>query len=245
MSVKAIAQNGVNAALRPFRVQVVAGFSADPGVKSFVSARQTIVGARREGLAVRDYIDKHNAQPGATAAAVEAMLRLAELDQADTVCEIGPGTGRYAELVISALHPAVYEMYETAADWLPHLRKLPAARIMPADGRTLSQTKPESVDLVHANKVFVYLPLVSTIRYLEEMARVVRPGGVMAFDIVTEDCMDEAVIKTWVANNSVIYSMIPKQWTIDLLDRHGLLFLGSSFSPLSDGRTELLVFRKK
>jgi hypothetical protein len=39
--------------------------------------------------------------------------------------------------------------------------------------------------------------------------------------------------------------MISRKWTIDLLDRRGLTLLGSSFAPLSGGRTELLVFRKR
>lgn len=37
------------------------------------------------------------------------------------------------------------------------------------------------------------MPLVMTVGYLREMARVVRPGGVVAFDVVTENCMDETV----------------------------------------------------
>ena len=86
------------------------------------------------------------------------MLELADLhDECETVCEIGPGSGRYAEEVIAALHPDTYEVYETATDWLPYLRKLPNAVIRACDGHTLSQTSSASVDLVHAQKVFVYL----------------------------------------------------------------------------------------
>lgn len=39
--------------------------------------------------------------------------------------------------------------------------------------------------------------------------------------------------------------MTPRQRTIDLLDRSGLSLVGSAFAPLSGGRTELLVFRKR
>lgn len=202
--------------------------------------------ARRAGLSVCDYIDQFSAEPGATAATVRAMLELAQLgDGVDRVCEIGPGTGRYAEHIIAALDPAVYEVYETAADWLPHLRELPNVKLMPADGHSLSATESGSVDLVHAQKVFVYLPLVTTVGYLWEMAYVVRPGGVVAFDIVTENCMDETVTSRWVADGAMLYSMTPRQWTVDLLDRSGLSLVGSAFAPLSGGRTELLVFRKR
>lgn len=202
--------------------------------------------ARRAGLSVCDYIDQYSAEPGATSATVQAMLRLAQLgDRVDRVCEVGPGTGRYAEHVIAALKPGAYEVYETATDWLPHLRELPSVELMPADGHSLSPTASESIDLVHAHKVFVYIPLVVTVGYLREMARVARPGGVVAFDVVTENCMDETVTERWVAEGATLYSMIPRQWVIDLLDRSGLALVGSAFAPLSGGRTELLVFRKR
>jgi len=246
MSAKVRLQQGVNGMLRPLGMQIVRGFSPDPSIQSFVSARRTIAAASQAGLSVSDYIDQQNAEPGTTGGTVDAMLQLAGLTgHVDRVCEIGPGTGRYAERVIAALQPDVYEIYETARDWLPHLGRLPGAVLQSADGRTLSHTRSESVDLVHANKVFVYVPLVTTIGYLEEMARVVRPGGAIAFDIVTEGCMDEATTKLWVSRNSTLYSMIPRQWTIDLLDRHGLSLLGSYFAALSGGQTELLVFRKQ
>jgi hypothetical protein len=48
------------------------------------------------------------------------MLKLGDLgdlhDKCGTVCEIGVGSGRFAEEVIAALHPDRYEIYETARD---------------------------------------------------------------------------------------------------------------------------------
>jgi phospholipid N-methyltransferase len=245
MLVKAAIHNGVNGVLRPLGVQLVRGFSADPAVKPFVSAKKTMTAARRAGLSVGDYIDGRHAVPGATATTVDAMLRLAALTSpVSRVCEIGPGTGRYAERVIAELRPEVYEIYETASDWLPRLRQLPHVKVQSADGHTLGPTAAGSVDLVHAHKLFVYIPLVITVGYLQEMARVVRPGGAVAFDIVTEACMDEDVTQSWVSQNAVIYSMISRQWTIDLLRRRGLVLVGSAFVPLVGGKTELLVFRR-
>jgi SAM-dependent methyltransferase len=246
MSVIARFHSGVNRALRPVGVQVVRGFSSDAAVQSFLPARRTLAAAERAGLSLTDYIDQFSAKPGATAAAVKEMLTLADLSApVRRVCEIGPGTGRYAEKVIAALHPEVYEAYETARDWLPHLSKLPGVKLHDADGRSLATTASGSVDLVHAHKIFVYVPLVTTVGYLWEMARVVRPGGALAFDIVTENCLDEPTISTWVFEGATLYSMIPRQWTVDLLGRAGLSLVGSSFVPMSGGRTELLVFRKQ
>jgi SAM-dependent methyltransferase len=246
MSVINRVHSSVNRALRPTGVQVVRRWSSDPAVQSFLPARQTLAAAERAGLSLTDYIDQFSAKPGATAAAVKEMLQLANLSApVGRVCEIGPGTGRYAEKVIAALQPEVYEAYETARDWLPHLSRLPGIRLHDADGRTLAQTASDSVDLVHAHKLFVYVPLVTTVGYLWEMARVVRPGGAVAFDIVTEDCMDEPTTSTWVSEGVTLYSMIPRQWIVDLLDRKGMTLAGSAFVPMSGGRTELLVFRKR
>jgi SAM-dependent methyltransferase len=245
MTLTTLVRDGVNRALRPLGMQVVRGHSDNPGVRPFLPARRVIAEARRKGLPLEDYLDQYSAEPGATAEAAQAMLRLADLGgKVNRVCEIGAGSGRYARKVIAALKPETYEIYETAADWIPHLRRLPEAVIRDADGHTLRDTATESVDLVHAHKVFVYIPFITTVSYLEEMARVVRPGGVAAFDIVTEDCMDEETTHAWLESNAGIYCMTSRTWTIDLLARRGLSLVGSHFEPMSGGRTELMVFRK-
>jgi len=181
VSAKAKLAKPLNDALRPLRVQLVSGISPDPAIRDFLPARKTIAAADKAGLSVSAYIDRTFAEPGTTPDTVKAMLEFADLhDTCKTVCEIGPGTGRYAQEVIAALHPDSYEIYETAKDWLPHLRKLPNAVIRDCDGRTLSQTPSASVDLVHAQKTLVYLEFYVTAGYLDEMARVVRPGGAVA-----------------------------------------------------------------
>lgn len=245
MSVMSSVRRGVNGALHPFGFQVVRGHSTDPAIQPFLPARKTFAAARRAGLSVGDYLDQYSAEPQATAKAVQAMLEIAAFGNGvERVCEIGPGSGRFAEKVIADLRPAAYEIYETASDWLPNLRRLPNVVERSADGHSLSATASGSVDLVHAHKLFVYIPFVAVVGYLEEMARVVRPGGIVAFDIVTEDCLDERTTKAWVTQNATIYGVTPRAWTLDMLSRHGLSLLGSHFEPMSDGRTELLVFRK-
>lgn len=245
MSLTTVVRDGVNRALRPLGVQVVRGHSENPGIRSFLPARRVLAEARRAGVSVEDYLDHYSAAPGATAESVAAMLCLADLGgHVARVCEIGPGSGRYARKVIAALQPVSYEIYETAADWIPSLRELPGAVVREADGRTLRQTAAGSVDLVHAHKVFVYIPLVTTISYLDEMARVLRAGGVAAFDIVTEDCLDEETTQAWLGSSAELYSMVSRTWTAELLARRGLTLVGSHFEPMSGGRTELLVFRK-
>ena len=244
VSFKTIAGKCINTSLRPLGIQVVRGRSTDPAIKSFISAKETVAAARSAGLSVGDYLDQNHAEAGTTAASVDAMLRLSALpDSVERVCEIGPGSGRYAEKVIAALHPQVYEAYETASDWWPHLRRLPNLITQPCDGHTLTNTRSASVDLVHAHKVFVYIPFATTAGYLQEMARVVRPEGTVAFDIVTEDCLDEQTVNSWVTHGS-IFLPTPRNWAIDFLARRGLSLQGNFFAAMSGTRTELLVFRR-
>jgi len=246
MTVKTLVTSGVNRAVRPLGVQVVRGWSDDPAIQPFLSARRTLHAAKRAGLSLCEYIDQYSAEPGTTAATVEAMLKLADLgDHVERVCEIGPGTGRFAEPVMAALRPDVYEAYETAADWRAHLRGVPGITLRPADGHSLKPTATDSVDFIHAHRVFVYLPLVITLGYFKEMARVTRPGGVAAFDIVTEDCLDAEATDRWVTENAIIYNMLPRQWVIDLFDRHQMSLAGTSFAPLSGAKSEYFVFRKR
>ena len=233
----------VNTAMRPLNIQIVTGRTTDPAVQSFIGARKTIARARAAGLSVGDYVDRTFSQPGTTARSVDAMIRISGLSFAKRVCEIGPGTGRYAEKVIAALKPEAYEIYETANDWLPYLKTLPNAIIQPCDGHTLSATASASIDLVHANKVYVYIPFNAVMGYVDEMVRIARPGGIVAFDVVTERCLTDEVVKEWIAQQT-IYRPVPREWLIDYLRRRGMAFTASHLAYLTDSQTELLVFRK-
>lgn len=243
MSLRQMLASPINQALRPLRVQLVAGTSADPAIASFLPARKTHAAARKAGLSVGDYLDRTYARPGTTADAVRAMISIAELQTCPHVCEIGPGSGRYAQQVIDTLHPQAYEIYETARDWLPSLRRLPNVVVRNANGHTLDQTPDASVDLVHCHKLFVYAEFFAVAGYLDEMARVVRPGGVVAFDLVTEECLDDPTVLEW-ARRGTIFRPIPRTWTVNFLERQQLTLLGSHIEPLPDGSTELLVFRR-
>lgn len=244
MSIRHVLAQGINSGLRPLGVQLVSGRSSDPAIKSFLSARKTLAAARRAGLPVGDYIDQVHAEPGATPDLVRAMLKIADLQgPVDRVCEIGPGSGRFAVQVIAALAPSAYEMYEPARDWLPHLRTLPNVVERRCDGRTLSETGDATVDLAHSQKLFTYLDFQVCVGYLGEMARVVRPGGIVAFDAVTEPCLDEETVRRWM-NDGTIYFAFPRDWTVEFMRRRGLELVGSHFTPLPPGRCELLVFRR-
>ena len=103
MSIRTKLAKPVNDVLRPMRVQLVSGSSSDPAIQDFLPARKTIAAAQKAGLPLGAYIDRTFAKPGATPETVRAMLELANIhDKCGTVCEIGPGSGRFAEEIIAA-----------------------------------------------------------------------------------------------------------------------------------------------
>lgn len=245
MSFRTKAIKPFNDMLRPLHVQLVPGTSPDPAIKRYIPARKTIAAAQKAGLPVGTYIDRTFQEPGVAPSTVRAMLELAEFrDRCGVVCEIGPGSGMYAEEVIAALHPKAYEIYGRARDWLTHLRLLPNVVVRDCDGHSLSQTSEASVDLVHAHKVFVYLEFCTVAGYLAEMARVVRPGGTVAFDIVTENCLDDETVRKWTQLRWMMYRPIPRRWAVQFLQQRGLVLRGSHLAPMPPGVTELLVFRR-
>lgn len=242
MTIRSKLASHINDALRPLHAQIVYGTSADPAIRTYIPARKTISAAQKAGLPIGSYLDKRYAAPGATPDAVASMITLAGIPgPCEVVCEIGTGSGRYAEEIIKTLRPRRYEVYETARDWRPVLRKLPNAVVWDCDGHTLSQTPDGSVDLVHAQKVFVYLEFYAVIGYLEEMARVTRPGGAVAFDIVTERCLDDPTARAWV-REVARYRPVPREWAVDFMGRRGFALRGSHFTVLPPGNSELMVF---
>jgi SAM-dependent methyltransferase len=247
MSVRHTINAAVNKGLRPTGFQLVRGHSADPAISAFLPAKRIVKQAGRAGQSVGDYLDSYSAEPGATAETVEAMLELSGLTTAERVCEIGPGSGRYSTRILSALRPTSYEVYETAPDWIAYLRQeLPSLVFRPTDGKTLGSTPSASVDLVHTHKLLSYIPFVTALGYLDEMARVVRSGGTVAFDMITDDCLDDSTTKVWLTepDRMTIYSVAPRAWLTAFLAQRDLALAGRRFVPLSGGRTELLVFRR-
>jgi hypothetical protein len=112
------------------------------------------------------------------------------------------------------------------------------------DGRSLSSTPTASIDLVQAHKVFVYTPFLTSCRYFAEMARVVRGGGHVVFDVITECCMDDETLAAWLASDLNFPCLMPKQYAIRVMESKGLGFVGSFFIPLVRGKTECMVFER-
>ena len=223
--------------------------SAYTDYRDYIPFQETIEESTAAGMTVGDYIDMRHNVPGSTQDTIDRMAALGVFDgDVQRVCEIGPGSGRYLLKTLDHCQPASYEIYETSDDWANWLSAEYEVTVQPCDGTSLAATESASVDLVHAHKVMPGQPTLVICRYYHEMARVVRPGGHIVFDIVTEDCLTDAQIDIWL-ESGIGYqhypSLVPKQFTIGFFQRRGISFVGSFRVPMLPGETECMVFKKE
>ena len=218
--------------------------------QDFIPHRDTLLAAEKAGLSLGDYIDNSFNVPGATQLTIDKMTEMGVFDQKiETVCEIGPGSGRYLEKTKSLCHPESYEIYETAVEWRDWLAKKYQVTAHKADGVSLAQTPSGSIDLVHSHKVFTGLRFVTILGYFREMIRVTRDGGRIVFDVMTEDCFDDCfddkAVENWLdPAASWANCMFSKRFITNFFTTRGLGFEGSFLIPMKPGITQYFVFNK-
>ncbi|MFI6938023.1 methyltransferase domain-containing protein [Streptomyces sp. NPDC050418] len=220
------------------------------GVDDFIPYEATMRAARAAGLSVGDYIDEvMNGTPGATRSTIDQLRALGVFAAAPgTVLEIGPGSGRYLDLTLKECAPSRYEIYETAGPWAEHLVAEYGVVARPAEGYSLAPTPDASIDLVLAHKVFNTLTFLGSTRYFFEMARVVRPGGRIVFDVMTESCLDPETMRAWATKGGTGHdsypAAMPRTACVDLFATLGCVLEAGFRAPMGVASTEVLVFVK-
>jgi phospholipid N-methyltransferase len=210
----------------------------------FLPLQETIEKARAAKMSLCDWIDQQYNELGATPRTIEQLRALGVFQEPiDTVCEIGPGSGRFLEKILRYCQPRLYEIYETEVDWSEWLAANYPVKLRAADGKSLSATASDAIDLVTSFRVFVALPFLVTLRYLNEMVRVVRPGGTVVFDVVTEECMDEETMAKWLVSSSTYPVVISRRRVAQFFQQRGFWLLGGFFVPLRPGRSEYFVYK--
>ena len=216
-----------------------------PTPLSYIPCADTIVGARSAGMSVCDYVETLWNASGSTD---RIMCRLVESgaisDRTKTVVEIGPGTGRYIEKTFSLCRPTRYEVYETAGDWREWIAKTYKVEAPQCNGETLHITASDSVDLIQAHGVFVYLPTVVAASYLREIVRVVRTGGYAVFDSMTETCFDATTVSAWLASKNRYPVMLSLSFIRSILETDGFTLTSKFMHPYGEGVAEYLIFRR-
>ncbi len=191
--------------LRQIGVRPPTAAPNEPDHSQYIPFEETIAAAKAANLSVGDYIDRNFNVAGATQRAIDEMSALGVFARPiGAVCEIGPGSGRYLTKIVAACRPSHYEIYETAGPWANYLVREYRVVYRQTDGRSLAETPSASIDLVHAHKVFVVTPFVSTWSYLLEMIRVTKAGGHIVFDVMTEHCVEPGLFDGWIRGRRAI-----------------------------------------
>jgi len=132
--------------------------------------------------------------------------------------------------------------------WAEYLVKNFGVSLRKTDSYSLSGTPDASVDLVQAHKVFNTIPAMATMCYWRESVRVLRPGGWIVFDIVTEECLSPEVIDSWAVSgirNGTYPTPFPLKSAVDYFSVSGFELVGSYLFEMRPGLSQLLAFRRR
>jgi ubiquinone/menaquinone biosynthesis C-methylase UbiE len=212
--------------------------------QSYMSAEETIAAADREGLSICDYVERLWEQQGCTQMVINQMSACSAFATTNPkIVEIGTGTGRYLEKVLQLCNPSKYESYEPLHDWVNYLQSKYSTTITyKADGETLWETSDNSANLVHAHGVFVYTPFLITYGYFKEIWRVIADSGIVAFDIFTEDCLDEETVNKWLSSMHRYPCFLSKSYVVSNFNRNGFQLLKTFKNKHGAGESEYLIF---
>lgn len=236
---------GIIRRLLASRGWVIVDASAGNSKPGYIAAKETIAAARREGLSICDFVEKMWQIEGDTAKVIDEMDQHGSfLVKNPRVVEIGAGTGMYLKKVLERTDPKSYESYETAVDWADWLQAEFGVISHEADGCSLRQTPDRTAELVHAHGVFVYLPFLVSYQYWKEIWRITKTGGTVVFDIISEDCLDEATVEQWISAGITYPCFVSKAFLVLLFEAHGFSLLTSFKQRYGEGLSEYLILRR-
>jgi hypothetical protein len=210
------------------------------------SDRAVIRKAAASGLSVGDYLESEWGRAGRSLSIVGRMRQAGAIpDTLQTVCEIGPGSGRYVQRIQEIVSPGRYEIYEIERNRARWLARTYGVIARATDGERLAATQDSSVQLVHAHGVFASLKVIACLAYFREIARVSAPGGYAVFDIMCEECLPDDEIDEWLRTPLRYVNFLPKAFVIGFFERNGFKLIEAFSHPLMIyGQSVYLIFQK-
>lgn len=171
----------VNKALRPLGVQVVK--SSSMTAKPWDSVFERWIEAGRASAKDPNDIGDEEWYLDPLSQALQTHY-LPHVTTESVVLELGPGTGRLTRHLIRRCRKLILADYsELVCAWLgEYLKGKGRVEIHLIDGPTLTGIPDSSVDFAVANGVFEHVFLADLSLFLEETHRVLRTGGVLAFN---------------------------------------------------------------
>jgi SAM-dependent methyltransferase len=211
----------------------------------YISAAETVQKAKENGLSICDYVEKSWNQVGETQKVIDNMSGWIDFETIFNVCEIGPGTGRYTEKVLQRKGPGRYEIYETASDWMEYLSKSYPVVACQTNGKDLSNTESNSIDLLHSHGVFVYLPFIVSMLYFKEMVRTVKTNGYIVFDFFCEDCMSSEIVDRWIQAKEYFPTFLSSNYVDEYFQNNGFKKIGEFYTKHGQGKSHYTIYKKE
>ncbi|MGI8897392.1 MAG: methyltransferase domain-containing protein [Pyrinomonadaceae bacterium] len=245
MHVLSLLERTVNGILEPLGVRVVRRGPPPTIGGRRLSDEAVIAQARRQGISAGEFIENLFGKKGRAEAIIQRMRDKGALSKkVSTVCEIGPGSGLYIKHVMDHAPVKRYEIYEIVPSRSEHLAREFSVVMQPTDGETLRATSSRSMDLVQAHGVFVTLDFLTSCSYFREMARVTAPGGYLVFDIISEDCLDDAGVDSWLNTPLRYPSLHSRDYVIRFFSKRGFSVVDEFVTPLLvHGSSRYLILR--
>lgn len=219
-------------------------YVSKPG--GYISAKATIEAAAKNNQSITEYVETIWQEKGVTQQVIDKFREFGALSSSTKqVCEIGTGTGIFADAILKNYDISEYESYEIDQDWSAWLASNYKIVSHQATGESLNGTKSNSIDLVHANGVLVYTPFLISCRYFLEIFRVTKSGGFAVFDILSEECFNEDTLKNWLISKHTYPCILPKEYVKNFFAKHDFSYLGEFSRKLGEGQSVYLIFQKK
>lgn len=229
------------------------GYSLQKTGAGFIDARETITAAKKASLSICGFRESQETNPlkkGRRNRIIEKLKENKVFENCKTVCEIGTGTGMYLEKVLEIANSYKYEVYETSIDWVKYLKETYSGinncklLLHSADGISLKETQTGTCDLVHAHAVFVYIPLLNIISYLNECVRVCKKNGYIVFDCFLDTFFSIKTSSVWISNNHLFPVIFPKKMLLDFIEQNDLAIVTTFDEIYGDSYSNYLILRK-
>ena len=236
---------GANNFLSLFNLQL------SPLGKGYRDVKSTLKNASRLSLTINEYLESLGNDAFSIGYRDKVMnWILTQTSYVSSALEIGSGTMRYGEVILSRKNLVRYEIYETRSDWRKFTRKNFSSAsheliVHTPNGRDLHQTSSTSVDLVHAHGVFVYLTFLETLDYLAECSRVLKPGGVLVFDIYDSNLNNLKIVDSWLQSVHRFPVFLDAGLVIEFLKRYDLEMLSRLEMPYGASNVSYFMFKKR
>ncbi|MFJ7921360.1 class I SAM-dependent methyltransferase [Lysinibacillus fusiformis] len=164
---------------------------------------------------------------GRTKRVLDKISEVIDWNLVESVCEIGPGSGIFTRRVIEAQpNLSNYMIYEPDVAWVEWIVKNFDVTRRIANGASLEFEEDQTMSLVHAHAVFVYLNPIDCFAYFREMIRVTKSGGYIIFDFLALEGLDSNAIDGWLISGHRFPQFISERVIREFFIVNGALLIG-------------------